>query len=88
MKTDFNPIRQSSSPARSRSPQVWHDGRFKRAWDRFMQYCVGNPEPQIRLKRDRTGEHYWLVYDPTVNRSLMFWTANEVRIWLEERYRQ
>ncbi|WP_088890703.1 hypothetical protein [Leptolyngbya ohadii] len=88
MKTDFNPIRQSFPSVSSPSPQVWQNGRFKRAWDRLMQYCLGNPEPRITLKRDRSGEHYWVVYDPTMNQSLTFWSAPEVRIWLEERYRR
>jgi len=88
MRTDFNPIQQSSPLVNPRSPQTWQNGRLKRIWDRFVQYCLGYSEPQITLKRDRSGEHYWSVYDPTTHQSLTFWSANEVRIWLEERYRR
>jgi hypothetical protein len=96
MKADFNQTRRAASQiSQELSPFVtpqpthpWQDGRWKRIWDRFVQYCLGNPEPRITLKRDRSGEHYWVVYDPISNQSTAFWSANEVRIWLEERYRR
>ncbi|MBF2084702.1 hypothetical protein [Thermoleptolyngbya sp. C42_A2020_037] len=48
----------------------------------------GAPEPRVWQTGDRAGNIVWHVYDPTSNRSATFASEAEVRIWLEERYRQ
>ncbi|MBD1867415.1 hypothetical protein H6F95_08910 [Cyanobacteria bacterium FACHB-471] len=47
---------------------------------------AGNEEPQISQKRDRSGEVFWRVYDPTTGESARFNSELEVRFWLEQRY--
>ncbi len=43
-------------------------------------------EPQVWQKRDRHGNLCWQLYDPSTNQSATFASADEVRMWLEERY--
>jgi YD repeat-containing protein len=45
-------------------------------------------EPQVRQRRDRSGQIYWLVYDPETNRSARLSSEQEVRQWLEQRFSQ
>ncbi|MFQ4138196.1 hypothetical protein PGN35_017945 [Nodosilinea sp. PGN35] len=47
-----------------------------------------NVEPQITLRRDRSGEQHWTIYDPASDRYSTFRTPDEVLIWLEERHRR
>lgn len=44
-------------------------------------------EPQISQRRDRAGQLQWRVYDPMSGQSSQFSSENDVRIWLENRYR-
>ncbi|MGB3615922.1 MAG: hypothetical protein WBA10_19155 [Elainellaceae cyanobacterium] len=46
-----------------------------------------NQEPKITVTRDRAGQSQWVVYDPTNSYTNTFASENEVRIWLENRYR-
>lgn len=43
-------------------------------------------EPQIEQKRDRYGNLFWQVYDPTTHQSHSFGSDGDVRIWIEKRY--
>lgn len=57
-------------------------------WQTWFSALSGNPEPRIYRKRDRYGNSYFQVYDPTTGLSSSFGTEKEVRIWLDERYYQ
>lgn len=52
----------------------------------ILNTLSGNEEPQIRQNRDRSGEIFWRVYDPTTGESARFNSELEVRFWLEQRY--
>jgi hypothetical protein len=71
-----------------RSPQHQPTGqrvqtKLGRFWHRIMTV---NPDPQIREKRDRSGQSYWQVYDPMSQTSRRFFAEEEVYRWLEQRY--
>jgi hypothetical protein len=59
-------------------------------WQMFVQALLdklaGHSEPKIYHRRDRQGNSYLQVYDPRSGKTQSFNTANEVRIWLEQRY--
>jgi hypothetical protein len=57
-----------------------------RCWESLTQLFTRNTEPYIWQKRDRHGNLFWQLYDPSTNRSATFSSEDEVRIWLEERY--
>ena len=52
----------------------------------FWRYFSQRQEPKIWQKRDRYGNLYWVVYDPTTGHSSCFSSEQEVRVWLEQRY--
>ena len=52
----------------------------------LWRYFNQRLEPKIWQKRDRYGNFYWVVYDPTTGHSSYFSSEQEVRIWLEQRY--
>jgi len=54
----------------------------------LIQSIAGNHEVQVWQMSDRAGTSYWRVYDPSTRTSTSFSSANEVRIWLEQRYYQ
>ena len=43
-------------------------------------------EPYVERKCDRDGNLYWQVRDRKTNKSYIFGSDTEVRIWIEERY--
>ncbi|MFQ3617823.1 MAG: hypothetical protein SNJ57_08890 [Cyanobacteriota bacterium] len=45
------------------------------------------PEPRVWQRSDRAGHITWHAYDPASNLSATFSSEDEVRGWLEERYR-
>jgi hypothetical protein len=59
-------------------------------WQMFVQTLLdrmtGSGEPKIYHRRDRQGNSYLEVHDPLSGKTQSFSTANEVRIWLEQRY--
>ncbi|HEY9700778.1 MAG TPA: hypothetical protein V6D10_26225 [Trichocoleus sp.] len=59
---------------------------LQRILGHIVRFLSGSSEPQIQFKRDRLGNHFWRVYDPTTNQSTSFSSETEVRIWLEQRY--
>lgn len=52
----------------------------------ILNILSANGEPQIKQKRDRSGEIFWRVYDPTTGESARFNSELEVRFWLDQRY--
>lgn len=47
---------------------------------------VPKNELQVEQKRDRHGNSFWQVYDPTNKKSYTFGSDREVRSWIEKRY--
>ncbi|PSB11761.1 hypothetical protein C7B62_04205 [Pleurocapsa sp. CCALA 161] len=47
---------------------------------------ISNHEPQVRYKCDRHGNHYWQVYDFNTNKSYIFGSEQDVRVWIENRH--
>jgi len=45
-----------------------------------------NSEPRIWQSRDRNGSVAWHLYDPLTNQHARFYSEQEIRIWLEQRY--
>ena len=45
-------------------------------------------EPVIEEKRDRAGTLYWRVYDPITQNRRFFYSEDEIRVWLDQRYYQ
>ncbi len=54
----------------------------------ITQWLRHRDEPKITQCRDRKGNLYYQVYDPTTHRSASFGSESEVRWWLEQRYSQ
>ncbi len=50
----------------------------------LLRHLVSNDELQIWQERDRFGNTWWYAFDPKSNRSLVFSTEEEARIWLEQ----
>lgn len=59
---------------------------YHRFWQGMTQLLIGSAEPYVWQVRDRCGEQCWHVYDPVTNRSGIFASEEEVRMWLEKRY--
>lgn len=53
----------------------------------IINFLVNGSEPKIYQKQNRHGEIYFRVYDPFTQRYYKFNSEQEVRVWLEERYR-
>lgn len=59
---------------------------LKKIFAEVVRFLSDSSEPRIQFKRDRLGNHFWRVYDPSTNQSATFSSEAEVRIWLEQRY--
>ena len=55
---------------------------------RMQKKLVGSHEPVIEERRDRTGALYWRVYDPITQDRKFFYSEDDVRVWLDQRYYQ
>lgn len=55
-------------------------------WQYLWSYFNQRLEPRVWQKRDRYGNLYWVIYDPTTGYSSSFSSEKEVRVWLEQRY--
>lgn len=51
-----------------------------------FNFLLGNNSIKIHESYDAEGNLFWQVYDSTTGRSAQFYSEQEVRIWLEERY--
>jgi hypothetical protein len=70
-----------SKPARSR----WI-AELGRVLNALTAVVMLSDEPQIRQCTTARGT-YWKIWDPTTGKRLYLNTENEVRQWLEQRYR-
>lgn len=53
----------------------------------LLNLATSDQEPKIRLSHGPDGQAQWSVYDPTSGYRNTFVSENEVRIWLDDRYR-
>lgn len=56
-------------------------------WQNFVNVMLRDAEPKVWQKRDRKGNFFFQVYDPRTGQVARFSSENEVRAWIEERYR-
>lgn len=61
---------------------------IKRLGQRIAEYFTSQSEIKVWQLQDRSGNTYWRVYDPNTNRSAVFGSEEEVRIWIEEIFYQ
>lgn len=59
---------------------------LKSALSRFWDTVAPSREPCIWQRCDRFGQMYWQVYDPIRDRSITFYSEQEVRQWLEREF--
>jgi Sec7-like guanine-nucleotide exchange factor len=61
-----------------------------RIWNRFWKavshLLIQTSEPSVTQKSDRSGHHYFQVYDPMTRKYGEFSSEQEIRAWLEQRY--
>ncbi|MEB3355716.1 MAG: hypothetical protein VKK04_03155 [Synechococcales bacterium] len=55
-------------------------------WTAFINLAAGKREPIVEMRRDRQGNVFYTVYDPTTGQRTVCASEQEVRVWLEERY--
>jgi hypothetical protein len=59
---------------------------LKGFWESLISRFVFGSEPRIDRMRDRNGNLYFHVYDPTTRQSRVFDSEHELRVWLDKRY--
>jgi hypothetical protein len=64
----------------------WLSGLLNHLSSNVLQAVSRHEEPKISLRRDRSGNEFWHVYDQSTGRSANLASEKDVRIWLEERY--
>jgi type IV secretory pathway TrbF-like protein len=74
---------QHNSKAQSKSLSQQIKTGLGRFWHRVMTI---DTDPQIRQRRNHSGQSYWQVYDPISQTSQRFFEEEEVYRWLERRY--
>jgi hypothetical protein len=53
---------------------------------RLLERISERLEPQVSLRRDRSGAIVWQVYDPMTEQNSYFDSEDAVRVWLDQRY--
>jgi hypothetical protein len=53
--------------------------------DTIMRFLTSNNELRI-WQRTRNGRSTWFAYDPVTDRKRQFYSEQEVRLWLDNRY--
>jgi len=95
--SDSSPSRQSLEQSFEKlmvAPSaVRHSAKGQGQWVRsllrqILNFLAGKESIQIQQRCDRSGSLYWVVYDPHLRNHLRFDSEQEVRVWLEQRYRQ
>lgn len=80
--SQFSP---SESSARAAKPKL--KVRLQNLLNRFVDQLTAYDEPRIWQSHDATGNTLWNAYDSRSNRLLRDASENDLRIWLETRYR-
>lgn len=60
---------------------------FSRLGEFILSLATSNQDPKITITRDRSGQAQWNIYDPTSGYSNSFLSEDDVRVWLDNRYR-
>jgi hypothetical protein len=60
---------------------------IRKIFDFGRDMLIEKREPKIESKCDLNGNYYWQVYDYTKRKFYEFASEQEVRIWIETRYR-
>jgi hypothetical protein len=55
-------------------------------WDTLIRSSVANREPKVDWKRDRQGNTYLEIFDPTTEMHWYFQSEQEARVWFDQRY--
>lgn len=58
---------------------------LKQLGDRTMRFFTGQNELRI-WQRTRNGQPLWFAHDPVTNRTRSFYSEQDVRTWLDQRY--
>ncbi|WP_035986151.1 hypothetical protein [Leptolyngbya sp. KIOST-1] len=58
---------------------------LKQLGDRAMRFFTGQNELRI-WQRTRNGQPLWFAHDPVTNRTRSFYSEQDVRTWLDQRY--
>ncbi len=61
--------------------------RWAAFWTLLFRSMAPSGEPVIKTWRDRQGQMFYAVYDPTTGQRLTCSSEAEVRQWIEQRYR-
>ncbi len=81
---NFHFAHQNSAQTKSFSQNIRLIG--DRLWQKFAAFFSNESELKVQPTRDAEGEMWWHVYDPATNRSAIFASEAEIRIWLDERH--
>lgn len=77
-----NPISKAKAKIQGFTPFSW----LGQCWQAFVDGFFRQSEFKIRQRRDRHGNLWWIVYDPSTNRSAQLAFEDEVRMWIEQSY--
>ncbi|WP_017299680.1 hypothetical protein [Nodosilinea nodulosa] len=58
---------------------------IKQLGDKTMRFFTGQNELRI-WQRSRNGQPLWFAHDPVTNRTRSFYSEQDVRTWLDQRY--
>jgi hypothetical protein len=81
-RSGFKPV--INRPERDRLSAL--KDRLNQLFQWVLNTAAGSAEPQITQKRDRAGNLYFKVYDPSSGESMSFGSEREIRTWIEQRY--
>jgi hypothetical protein len=78
---------QPTLGARSIHRPIYHGLRqaLQQLGDRTMKFFTGQNELRI-WQRTRNGQPLWFAHDPVTNRTRSFYSEQDVRTWLDQRY--
>ena len=68
-----------------RKPQL--SAKLSTLWQGILTYLNSSSEPRV-WQTHEAGEVAWSAYDPTTRASIDRVSAQELRVWLEERHYQ
>lgn len=76
---------RTCSTGLSHKPSRWL-AVIKNVLSRMQNTMAEPPEPQVKLRRDRSGAEIWQVFDPMTEQTLYFDSEEAVRVWFDRRY--
>ncbi|MBE9142267.1 hypothetical protein [Planktothrix mougeotii] len=61
--------------------------KIQSTWNKMIAMVTAGKEPKIWLSSDAEGKRYWNAFDPQTHCFVEHLSEEEMRIWIEERYR-